>query len=429
MCKIGGLIVTIIAALITSAAVQGAQLEQLLPELISTNEVISAAQQRRDRAADLLRAERGDYLPQLDITANIGPEYVNRVDDTDTDLVRKFIEARATQLITDFGSTSGRIDRAATSLNREEKRLEAVRQDVMLNGIIAYLEIIRAEKTYTFARQSEASIKRQTGMEETMVQRGAGLSSDVLQAKSQLAGARARVVTTRTSLAEAYSRFKAVFGFDGEDMGSSFSVPEGVSLPMPESLSAAVATALLNNPSLSTAQLNIDIAKQDITINRARYFPRLDIFGEATHRDDYLGIEGDRDEAVIGIELTYNLYNGGSDVARVRAATKQAVERLDLLKEEQKLLEEAIANAWNDLLAARQRYDYLSDQADIVGEFLELARRERKLGKRSLLDVLAGEINHLDALSNAEAAGIDIHTATYRLLHAMGMLKLDIFQS
>jgi TolC family type I secretion outer membrane protein len=405
MCKIGGLIVTIIAALITSAAVQGAQLEQLLPELISTNEVISAAQQRRDRAADLLRAERGDYLPQLDINANIGPEYVNRVDDTDTDLVRKFIEARATQLITDFGSTSGRIDRAATSLNREEKRLEAVRQDVMLNGIIAYLEIIRAEKTYTFARQSEASIKRQTGMEETMVQRGAGLSSDVLQAKSQLAGARARVVTTRTSLAEAYSRFKAVFGFDGEDMGSSFSVPEGVSLPMPESLSAAVATALLNNPSLSTAQLNIDIAKQDITINRARYFPRLDIFGEATHRDDYLGIEGDRDEAVIGIELTYNLYNGGSDVARVRAATKQAVERLDLLKEEQKLLEEAIANAWNDLLAARQRYDYLSDQADIVGEFLELARRERKLGKRSLLDVLAGEINHLDALSNAEAAG------------------------
>ena len=143
-------------------------------------------------------------------------------------------------------------------------------------------------------------------------------------------------------------------------------------------------------------------------------------------REDYLGYEGVREEAVIGAELTYNLYNGGKDKARVEASIREINEARNRYAEAKKLVEEEVANAWQELETARERYVYLRDQATIVGEFLEFARRERKLGKRSLLDVLAGEVDHLNAQANAVAAGIDIHVATYRLFHAMGKLDIDI---
>ena len=165
---------------------------------------------------------------------------------------------------------------------------------------------------------------------------------------------------------------------------------------------------------------------QDERINRSRYYPKFNAFAEGIRREDYLGFEGLRQEAVIGAEITYNIYNGGSDRARVEASIRAINEARDTYADTRKLVEEEVANAWQVLETAKERYIYLRDQAAIVGEFLEFARRERQLGKRSLLDVLAGEADQLNAQSDAVAAGVDIHVATYRLFHAMGKLDMDI---
>ena len=161
----------------------------LLPNLLNNHELIHAAEQRRDRAMFLLRASKGGYYPKIDVQANIGPEWVNRIIGDNTNLTRTYGEARLNQLITDFGGTSGKIDQSEIALAIEKENLKGVRQDVLLNGITSYLGLIRANKTLEFAEQSEDNINTQTGMEETKVKYGAGLSSDVLQAKSQLASA------------------------------------------------------------------------------------------------------------------------------------------------------------------------------------------------------------------------------------------------
>ena len=86
-----------------------------------------------------------------------------------------------------------------------------------------------------------------------------------------------------------------------------------------------------------------------------------------------------------------------------------------------------MANAWQNLLTSRENHKYLQNQTAIVEAFLNLARKERKLGTRSLLDVLNGETEFINATSMAVGANIEIYKAVYQLYHAMGKLRMDLF--
>jgi len=84
-------------------------------------------------------------------------------------------------------------------------------------------------------------------------------------------------------------------------------------------------------------------------------------------------------------------------------------------------------NAWQQLKTTRESAKLLKNQARIAAAFLELAREERKLDKRSLLDVLSGEVALINAKSDAVSAETDIAISVVTLLDAMGVLrKVDL---
>ena len=58
-------------------------------------------------------------------------------------------------------------------------------------------------------------------------------------------------------------------------------------------------------------------------------------------------------------------------------------------------------------------------------ENFELARKERKAGNRTLLDVLGGETALINAQADAIAAKIEVLINSYTLLSLMGGLTLD----
>ena len=232
----GAAFVVSLMLFVQSTALQAKELISLLPNLLNTHELIMAQEQRRDRAMYLLRASQGGYYPKVDIMANVGPEWVNKIEGENTSLTRNYEKASLNQLITDFGNTTGRIDQSEIVLEVEKENLNSIRQDVLLNGITSYLGLIRADKTLGFAEQSEENIRSQTGMEETMVEYGAGLSSDVLQAKSQLSSAKARVAGNKGDLAFADNRFRAVFGYNGRDMVETFNIPKTPETKIPKTV-------------------------------------------------------------------------------------------------------------------------------------------------------------------------------------------------
>jgi len=408
--------------------VSARNLNVLLPGLLNEHERIKAAEARRDSAMHQLREAMGGWYPKVDLTVQGGQEWTRQATNTTTVDFKNNESLRATQLLTDFGLTQSAVDRAGEVLEHAKAALDAIRQDVMLEGIMAYLYIIRAREKLHYARQSEKNIKEQTGMEEALVERGAGLSSDVLQTKSQLAGARALRVSVEGELAIAKHRFKTVYKKDptGEEI-KAFAIPQLPSIKIPETLPEAIETAMENNPQVIMSQYTIKITDHEVDARKARYYPRLNLYSEANRKMDDVGVPGDRLDAVVGMELTYNLYNGGADKAGVMAALSNITAAQNGLVETKYIVEERVKNAWQNHLTSREQHKFLENQANIMGEFLELARKERKLGHRTLLDVLTGEVNYINSVSLSVTARIDTIVAAYNILYAMGQLKLDAF--
>ena len=89
------------------------------------------------------------------------------------------------------------------------------------------------------------------------------------------------------------------------------------------------------------------------------------------------------------------------------------------------MIKQMLRTTWDGLKTAQQNFQFLTNQARISGEFLELARQERKAGNRTLLDVLGGETALINAQADAIAAQIEVLINSYTLMSLMGGLSIE----
>lgn len=400
----------------------------MLSQLMENHQEIQTYRHRVESSENLLRQSLGLYLPSVDLTGDAGHEEIQKEFDTNTREWRHEVRLRGTQLVTDFGKTINTISRDRVALAQAKASLESITQQMLRDGITAYIQIVRARERLKSARYSESRIKELTGVEKALVEKGAGLTSDVLQAKSQLAGAMALRVEAQGELALARNHFQAVFYHYPTDA----EVAAFIEVPLPEprlptDLEPAISTALENHPEIQITRYDLDLSRKDVKIAKSAYFPSLSLFGEAINANDDNGATGYRKDYSVGVEFAYNLYRGGGDHAAVKSSLASRTAAATHLEHSQKLVQEQVRNSWDQYITLTQRKELLDQQTEILKNFLELAKKERTMGTRSLLDVLNGEVNYINAQGTAIAAREDMKVAAYNLLFAMGLIDLDLF--
>lgn len=135
-----------------------------------------------------------------------------------------------------------------------------------------------------------------------------------------------------------------------------------------------------------------------------------------------------KNELSAGMEFRYNLFRGGADQAELKSAIANNQAASYYTRYVQRIIREQVSNSWEQLSILRNRAELLKQQADIVENFLVLAKKERKMGTRSLLDVLNGEVNYINASAAAIAANQDTKIAAFNLFFAMGDMGLDLLE-
>lgn len=410
---------------VSPLSVQAQSLSELLPPLLEKHERIIAAKEDLVASKRGLQEAYGDWLPTGDITFNLGTEIQKKGNDTqDEDRGFRNFEFSASQLIYDFGKTGATIDSAKLSYEQSRLGLNSARQGLILEATSAYINLLTSVQGLHFARQSEANTKKQTGMEQSRVKRGSGFSSDVLQAKAQLAGAQANTVSKQGALVNAIDRYRTVFRIDKVEIKElkKVRVPYGM---LPKNLKSAIETAKKNSISLKLSEITVELAKQTIRTKKSAFAPALNASYDYKAVKDNAGIQGLKDTFSSKIELTYPLVNGGKDIAGLRQSFNSLSAAEKRHTDATHGIVEQVRNAWQNLATSRATAGFLRNQANISGEFLELARKERKLGTRTLLDVLAGETSFITSISSAIQAEAARDLAAYNLFFAMGLLTLD----
>jgi TolC family type I secretion outer membrane protein len=390
---------------------------------------ILASRAQVDAAMNRAREAWQAWYPTLDSTANYGREWQIETGE-DTNTIHNFHEfdLKFTQLLWDFGASNAGIEIARLQLARAERALMQIRQNLLLEAAVAYLNVRRASTILDLAIQSETNIRKQTGLEEARVEQGAGLSTDVLQAKTQLAGAQARLAIAEGALATSLNRYRAVF--DAEPINpANLDMLMVEHIQLPKSQPETVSFALEQNPEMLLVRLDSIISRETTRQTKStEFFPSLKASGESNWKQDVAGVTGFKREALYKVELTFPFNLGFTAVNTLRASQSDQIAAERTVLDTKRRVEEAARNAWQQLHTATQTAKHLQNQATIAAAFLELARQERTLGQRSLIDVLTGETALINAQSDAASSQTDVIIAKINMMNVTGQLEVGIFQ-
>jgi adhesin transport system outer membrane protein len=431
-----GFVRPLLAAVLLSGLVTGGvsstnaeTLYESLSAMIASHKRLMAAKSDLESAKSSAVVSSGAWYPTLDVKGHYGYE-IQRKDEgvDDTHMPTREIGFTITQLLYDFGSTGGTIDQSKLNVLQTEVAYEFTKQALILEGITAHFGLISANKILGFARGSEANIKRQTELEDARVKRGSGFSTDVLQAKAQLAGAQTLRSTSEGQVQAASYRYRAVFGQVPDDVTRL----KSVSLPLdllPESVEVAVELALKNNLQIKLTEIASAIARsQTKKAESDGFYPKFNLIGENKYKQDAAGTIGFKGEQLIKVEGSISFNLGGTSFDTLESSKQAYLASENRLADARDLIAEQVRNGWQQLETARSTAKFKNNEANIASEFLELARKERRLGRRSLIDVLAGETALINASSEAAAAENGIAVAVFALLSVLGQLELDVLK-
>ena len=399
-----------------------------LNDVLNNHKLIKATQ--IDIKASILRVKqaKGGYYPSFDLTANYGHEHINKYGSgNNTQLAARDATAKFTQTITDFGLTDSTVKTSELAVKQSKAIETQIKNDLLLRALTAYLRVIQARESVKYAFQSVSNIKKQTELEDAAVTAGGGLTSDVLQAKTQLAGAQARLIQFEGVLSAAKHEFEYVFGFFPKDI-NSLSLTKSIFNLLPKTLEEAENKTILNNPALKAASVNKEIGKEGINTARASLFPTIKGTISHSEKQDFGGIVGHKRESSAKIDLSYPLNLSFSEYAGKDAAVESYLATETRIDDQHDMTLQMLRTTWDGLNTAQQNAQFLTNQARISKEFLELARTERQAGNRSLLDVLGGETALINAQADAIAAKIEVLINSFTLLSLMGGLTIDVVE-
>ncbi len=395
-----------------------------LGALLQNHDRIAKAREQLAAAGERVDESYSVLYPNLAATTFIGKEDRRNPNSNDTFLTGRELNLTLTQRLYDFGASDATIDTA--KLRKEQARaiLHQVEEQVLLEALAAYLEIARASAVVEFAEQSVENIQNQTDMENARFERGGGFSTDVLQAETQLVGAEARLVSAKGDYELAENRFVAVFGYlptekpDGDKVTISPDI-------LPLTIEEAIAISRDESSRLIVARFEEAVSKQAAFGAEAEATrPNLDLVGEQTWSKDVEGIQGFRGESVVRLQMTYDIDFGLTLRNTINAANADYRATQHAYADAVDIVDREVKDSWVQLQTVKRSADLLDRQADLAEQFLELARKERSAGRRSLIDVLAGETALINAQSDAISARLNVKTASLGLLAAMGILEL-----
>lgn len=415
----------LLGTLSLGAAASANTLDDELSRLLGSHPRIHESKAQLLASEEALQSALGLYYPSVNVNGDYGFERVDSpatraLTGGTTRMPRVTGEVDLTQNLFDGFFTKASHQSAQVEVQRRRAEVARITQDVLIEGIRAYLDVIRRRELVTLAKMNENTILQQLNLEDERVQRGAGISVDVLLAKSRLQTSKERRVAFEGQLENAITRYTQVF--DNLPPMDRMLVPALPVDQLPTDLSKAVHVALSERPIVVVRNREVDLADVGKDIARSAYYPEVDAVAKARYENDVSGVEGARRDLSILLQASWELFSGFSNTADVAQAKYLHKASLDTLTFANRQVIQDVKLAWQNLLTARERVALLENAVALASEVHVSFSKLRDAGQATIFEVLDAQNEIFDAQINEANANFDARVAVYQLLRSVGRL-------
>ena len=382
------------------------------PELLLT-EAQSRGAESQAREAQAQRA------PKLVLSGNTGFERqkINAAHLTNN-YEQSQAQARMTMPLLDYGLTAQIEQRRHASVGADWKLVDK-REDLMLRTLETYTEMLRAHRLLKLSQDNLAMHREYVQQVKAIAKLDLGRAADLPAAMGRVALAESVNTSRLARLEQVRLEFQSLTG-----LSLVQDLPALTPFAPAPTLDDAYQAALKASPALQVARADIESARQGVLLAKAPYRPRVSLDASAKSGRDWGGVKGQQSDLYLGIQAEWTVAAGGAQGHAVQAASEGEVATRYAYEKARDELQLRVSTAWFDFLAHSQSLGSYTDYVNHAEAMVDASRKQFKIGRRSLLDVLNAENELFTARSNKLTSELDQIKSAWRLIGLQGQLAV-----
>lgn len=314
--------------------------------------------------------------------------------------------------------------RAKNQVNQAESDWQVSYQDFLVRVAENYFNVLAGIDNLVFSISEEDANRRQYEQSQQRFEVGLVAITDVHETKATYDQARANTINAQNTLNDQVEALRAQTGKYYDQIAP---LVEEIALvpPTPNEMEDWVDIGLQNNPTLASRRYIAEQSKAIIGIQRAGYIPNLSFF---LQRDSFESSSGTFAAAAtlsttLGVQFNWTLFQGGGTISRVRQASYDYDEALDLLEADRRLVVRNTRNTFRGVIAGISEVE-ARQQAEIsTGAALEATQAGFEVGTRTIVDVLNFQRSYYQALRDYARSRYDYLLNHLRLRQQAGTLE------
>lgn len=200
-----------------------------------------------------------------------------------------------------------------------ETQFAQSQQDLILRVSQAYFDVLAAQDTIGFVQAQKTAISEQLEFAKQNFEVGTATITDSHEAQARFDLALAQEYAAQSDLEIKRAALQQIIGSTPGDLAK---LKTGVTLspPQPAQIGNWVSAAEQQNNSVLGSQIRLEIARRDISKNRAGHYPTVDLVASRNHGNQTPSSSAAGDTNTIGVQWNIPLFAGFAITSQVREA-------------------------------------------------------------------------------------------------------------
>ena len=295
---------------------------------------------------------------------------------------------------------------------------EALKQNVYLESISSYLDLIHLRQSYDLTEQSLMLTKN--NLDFKVQQHNSGDISDIDLEKAKLEYSKYEFSLKKIQISIS----------DQEDLildymstiPSANKYPELMDRSLDLSSESLIEFAVNNNPSIKSSQIYLKILEHSKLIERSANLPKVDLEVGFNRNWDATDSAGQADEYSIIGSISIPLYESEEVNIKESNIDLEIIRNDKILKDQINTLKREINSLLDQIEMLNTEYEIENNQKEIYEKDIEIKKESYNVGSSSQLDIYDSQIKYNEHLISMAQIMNSKQKAHYILLNKIGKL-------
>ncbi len=308
---------TLIAGFFLTLEVQAVNLRQVYQDALANDAVYASARANLRAGQEASVQGRANLLPLIGLSGSNQKITRENIPDTTTNGYTLFLS----QPLFDIAAWQN-YEQSKLSVAASEAAFSAVQQELILRVAQAYFDVLTAQDALTALQAQKVAISEQLASAKRNFEVGTTTITDTNEAQSRYDLVVAQEIAAQNDIDIRRTALQQIIGKRPESLAILRNDIE-LTRPEPAQISPWVSSAEEQNYDVISKQLALEIAKRNITRNRAGHYPTVDLVASRSNsnqRNTVLGQASTGMTNSVGVQWAIPIFSGFAVTSQVRQA-------------------------------------------------------------------------------------------------------------